>query len=50
MGLNYFSISYGKLANEPLCLSKYGNMQKCVMLATKINDNDDYHCTEISNI
>ena len=49
MGLNYFSISCGKLTNEPLCLTKYGKTQKCVLLATKINDNDDYYYTAISN-
>ena len=49
MCLNYFSISYGKLTNEPLCLTKYGKTQKCVLLATKINDNDNYYYTAISN-
>lgn len=49
MGLNYFSISYRKHTNEPLCLSKYGNAQKCILLATKINDNVNYYCTSISD-
>ena len=49
MGLNYFSISYGKLTNDPLCFSKYGNVHKCVLLATTIDDNDDYYYTAISN-
>ena len=49
MELHCFTVSHGKITNKPLCLAKYGKTQKCVLLATKIDDNDSCYYKEISN-
>ena len=49
MGLNYFNVDIIKTAEEPLFVSKTGQVQKCVLLPTKIKDEENFIFTAITN-
>ena len=49
MGLNYFNVDVVKTAEEPLFVSKTGQVQKCVLLPTKIKDDENFIFTAITN-
>ena len=49
MGLNYFNVDVIKTAEEPLFVSKIGQIRKCVLLPTKIKDEENFIFTAITN-
>ena len=49
MGLNYFGIKHVKLANMPLSILKNGDVEKCALLATKVEGSSSYCCTALTN-
>ena len=49
MGLNYFNVDVIKTAEEPLFVSKTGQIRKCVLLPTKIKDKENFIFTAITN-
>ena len=49
MGLNYFNVDVVKTAEEPLFVSKTGQIRKCVLLPTKIKDEENFIFTAIAN-
>ena len=49
MGLNYFNVDVIKTAEEPMFVSKTGQIRKCVLLPTKIKDEENFIFTAITN-
>ena len=49
MGLNYFNADVIKTAEEPMFVSKTGQTRKCVLLPTKIKDEENFIFMAITN-
>ena len=49
MGLNYFNVDVIKTDEEPMFVSKTGQIRKCVLLPTKIKDEENFIFTAITN-
>ena len=49
MGLNYFNAKIIKKAEEPKFASKTGQIRKCVLLPTKIKDEENFIFTAITD-